>query len=258
LHLLPDLGFEQAESLEWVALPNEQPMSLHKRADFVIRNRQTNQLIQLELQSYADSDMLKRCFAYAAPYMFYFNTIPHQYIIHLGNTPANYHPLAFQDDWHSFRIQVVDLKEFPAEPFLQSDIPEAVIFAILCATESRERLVEDILARLRTLVLDNERLGDYFSILDTLGGLRDLSQIIKNKQQHMALQFDKTKTFLFQDGLAVGVTKGKAEGKAEGRNEQLIEIVKEMHADGDTLTKIARICHLTEEQVRTILGLLKS
>jgi len=49
--------------------------------------------------------------------------------------------------------------------------------------------------------------------------------------------------------------RGEARGKAEGRDEQLVEIVREMYNDGDSLTKIARICHLTEERVRQILDL---
>jgi hypothetical protein len=53
----------------------------------------------------------------------------------MGKTPANYRT-TYESRWHTFRIEVIDLKQIPAERFLQSEIPEAVIFAILCASES--------------------------------------------------------------------------------------------------------------------------
>jgi predicted transposase/invertase (TIGR01784 family) len=264
LHTL--LQMESADPQDWITLPNEQPLNVHKRADFVIRNPKTNQLIQIELQTYAESNLLERCFVYAAPYVAEYQVIPHQYILHLGKTPANYRT-RFQDDWHTFRIEVIDIKRFPADEFLATDIPEAVILAILCASESPERLVEAILERLRALTLDKNRLADYISILDTLGELRDLNTLIKEKAKHMALQFDKTKTFLFQEGKAegkeegkeIGIQIGKEEGieigKAVGRDETLIEIVREMYADGLPIPKIAKICHLSEQQVREILEL---
>jgi len=252
------LRLEETDALEWVALPNEEPLTIHKRADFVIRNRTDNQLIQIELQTHADKDMLERCFVYAAPYMATYKTIPYQYILHLGQEPATYRT-EFSNDWHTFRIEVIDLKQIPAEELLQSDLPEAVVMAILCASDSPEQLVEDIFERLRALVLDNNKLADYISIADTLSALRNMNDLIKNKRKHMALQLDITKSSIYQEGVEEGIAKGKAEGKtegkAEGRDETLLEIIREMHADGDPIAKIARICHLTEEKVRQMLNL---
>jgi predicted transposase YdaD len=240
------LRLEQTEALEWVTLPNEEPLTIHKRADFVIRNRTDNRLIQVELQTHPDKDMLERCFVYAAPYMARYKTIPYQYVLHLGKEPADYRT-EFSNDWHTFRIEVIDLKQVPAEDLLESDLPEAVVMAILCASESPERLVEDIFKRLRELVLDNNRLADYISIADTLSTLRDLNDLIKNKRKHMALQLDITKSSVYQEGVEEGI--------AKGRDETLLEIIREMHADGDSIAKIARICHLTEDRVKEILNI---
>jgi predicted transposase YdaD len=125
-------------------------------------------------------------------------------------------------------------------------------------------LVEDIFKRLRELVLDNNRLADYISIADTLSTLRDLNDLIKNKRKHMALQLDITKSSVYQEGveegiakgLEEGIAKGKAEGIQEGADLKLLEIVREMYAEGDiSIAKIARICHLTEERVKEILNI---
>jgi predicted transcriptional regulator len=60
--------------------------------------------------------------------------------------------------------------------------------------------------------------------LDTPRELRELN-IIKEKAKHMALQFDKTKTFLFREGIEIGKAEAKAEGITEGMaaDQQLIE-----------------------------------
>jgi len=102
------LHLDSNDPLEWVSLPNEEPLTIHKRADFVIRNRTNNHLIQLEMQTHADKDMLERCFVYAAPDMATYKTIPYQYILHLVKEPANYRT-EFQNDWHTFRIHVIDM-----------------------------------------------------------------------------------------------------------------------------------------------------
>jgi len=261
------IHIEPSDPLEWVAEPNENPLTIHRRADFVVRNLKTGQFLQVELQSQASNDLLKRCVVYGTPYFFHFGIFPNQYVLHLGRDRANYDPIEYQDGWHSYRIEVIDMKELPADDFIHTDVPEVVVLAILCAAKSSERLVEEILIRLRELVLDTERLADYISILDTLGGLRDLNQIIKDKANHMALHFDKTKTFLFNDGIEQGKQLGKAEGIQEGlekgiqqgEEKKLVELVHEMYADGDmTLAKIARLCHITEDRVREILNLPKA
>lgn len=68
------LHLDSTAPLEWVTLPNEEPLTLHKRADFVIRNRATEELLQVELQTHAEPDLLERCFVYAAPYMMTYKT----------------------------------------------------------------------------------------------------------------------------------------------------------------------------------------
>jgi predicted transposase YdaD len=257
------IHIEPSDPLEWIAEPNENPLTIHRRADFVVRNLKTGQFLQVELQSQASNDLLKRCVVYGTPYFFHFGIFPNQYVLHLGSDRANYDPVEYQDGWHSYRIEVIDMKELPADDFLHTDVPEVVVLAILCAAESPEHLVEEILIRLRELVLDTERLADYISILDTLGGLRDLNHIIKDKSNHMALHFDKTKTFLFNDGKiegkAEGIQEGLEKGIQQGEEKKLIELVQEMYAEGDmTLAKIARVCHITEDRVREILNLSKA
>jgi predicted transposase/invertase (TIGR01784 family) len=63
----------------------------------------------------------------------------------------------------------------------------------------------------------------------------------------MALQLDITKSSVYQEGVEEGI--------AKGRDETLLEIIREMHADGDSIAKIARICHLTEDRVKEILNI---
>ena len=246
------------DAFEWVALPNEEPLVLHRHADFVVCHRPTGVHIQIELQTRADRQLLRRCYVYAAPYFFYLGILPRQYVLHLGSDPANY-PTIFDDGWHRFEIKVIDLKQIPAGPLLASDIPEVVAFAVLCAAESPEQLVDAIFARLKALVLDPERLGDYISIVDTLGDLRDLQSILEEKHKDMSLHFDITRTVLYRKGEARGEAKGKAEGEAKGKAEgeakaqkMLVQAMRDK--GGLSPAEIVRVTGLTEAQVRALLA----
>ena len=56
------------------------------------------------------------------------------------------------------------------------------------------------------------------------------------------------------EGKAEGLAEGKAEGLAEGKAEQLRAIAEAMQADGKTVAEIARLIHVTEEEIAAALG----
>ena len=242
----------ESDPVEWVSVPTNKPLVINRSADFVVRNRRTGEIIQIEFQTAASKDLLKRCFIYAGPYFEAFNVIPYQYVLHLGKDAANY-PTSVEDKMHRYEIQVIDLKAIPAEHLLRYEAPQVVVLAILCATESPGTLIEEILERLKVLVLDNELRADYISLLTTFGELRDYNQLIKEKTEHMSFHFNIENTYLYKEGKEKGKEEGKAEGKEEGRHDALIELMRAMHRDGDSLEKIARITHLTEAEVRAVL-----
>ena len=245
--LLSLLGHVGASG-KWVMQPNEEPVSSHRRADFVVKNLNTGEYIQVEFQTHADQRILRRCFLYAAPYFFKHGVLPLQYVLHLGNGPANY-PREYANAHYQIKIEIIDLKTVPAEKLLREQYPEMVVMAILCAGESPDQLVEAVFERLQALVLDKERLGDYISIADTLSRLRNMKGLVKKKSKRMALDLDFTKSFIYEEAHEKGIEKGIEKGKIN----TLVEIVHSMHEDGLSLEKIARITHQSVEQVQAIL-----
>ena len=230
---------------EWKAEPNEKPLVTHRHADFILKNSRTGDYIQVEFQTQNDSHILRRLFLYAAPYYHLHGVIPYQYVLHLGKKPARQPPV-FNNGQYRVAIEIIDLKRIPAESLLDEPYPEIVVLALLCAHESPERLVEEILARLKAMVLDSEELRDYLSIMATLGNLRDLNSMIQQKSIRMGLHLDYTKTFIYDEG--------KAEGKAEGVYETTAVFVDALYADGERdISRIARLARLSEADVRAIL-----
>ena len=238
--LLAVFNIETQDPVEWLSLPTNKPLVINRQADFVVRNKRTGEIIQIEFQTAASKDLLQRCFIYACPYFEAFGVIPYQYILHLGKDAANY-PKLVEDKMHRYEIEVIDLKAIPADYLLRSEAPQVVVLAVLCATESPDALIDEILERLKAMMLDADRLADCISILDTLGELRDYDQLIKEKTKRMSFHFNIQNTFIYK------------EGREEGEHRKLVELVHAMHEDGDGLEKIARITHLTAAEVQAIL-----
>ncbi len=101
---------------------------------------------------------------------------------------------------------------FKARTFLDSDIPQEVLLAILgdFEGENPEMIMEKILARLQSLVKQKKKLQKLTFQLHVLTGLRNLRKIFQLKIKNMPLQFDldiKNDPFFLE---------GKEEGKEEG------------------------------------------
>jgi len=53
-------------------------------------------------------------------------------------------------------------------------------------------------------------------------------------------------------GKKEGKAEGKAEGKVEGRKERMIEIARDMLADGMEIGKVAKLTKLSEEEIAAL------
>ena len=86
-------------------------------------------------------------------------------------------------------FQVVILRQIPMDLFLQSQVPEEVILAILCdfGAEQPEQVIRQILQHLQKLVGRVPRLGKYQKQLQTLSRLRKLES--KTNQEILTIAY---------------------------------------------------------------------
>ncbi len=108
--------------------------------------------------------------------------------------------------WLEF--QVVSLGEIPKDVFLQSDVPEEVVLAILCdfGAEQPERVVRQILQHLQKLIGRVPRLGKYQRQLQILSRLRKLQAITKQEILTMPLHYEIETDDLYLEGMEKGAT----------------------------------------------------
>ena len=73
-----------------------------------------------------------------------------QYVLYAGKASMEMDNTLHYDYLH-YTYPLIDIRSVPAGPFLASDKPVEIIFAVLCAYQDKDLLVEQILQRLNRL-----------------------------------------------------------------------------------------------------------
>jgi hypothetical protein len=120
---------------------------------------------------------------------------------------------------HSFKVII--LEEIPKDLFIDSDIPEEVIIAILCdyGNDSQEEVAKTILTRLSQLEKRGTLLKKYQKQLPTLSRLRNMELTVKTQMEAMTTHYDIEKDGLYLEGIEKDIRQGREEGiEMEKRN----------------------------------------
>ncbi len=174
-------------------------------------------VLHCEFQSANDRQMLSRMLLYHG-FLYYQRKMPvHQYVICVGkDKPEMENQL--QSDRLSYSYQLIDLKSFSYQTFLQSDHSEEVLLAILAdfRGEPGELVAGKIIAKLRELSGGKLELSQRALQLIRLAVLRNLGKTVFNLSKKMAITIDIREDALYQLDQEEGLQKGKEEGKLEG------------------------------------------
>ena len=151
-----------------------------------------------------------------------FNLKVLQYVIYLGSKKRlkNLKPY-FKDDFTAHHFEVISLKSLDYQKFLQSNVPEAVIWAILAdyGDDKPEQVIQRILLRVNELSQSKTTFSQHVRRLEVLSKLRKLQPIFIQISNDMAFTYDLKTDIRYKQGKAEGKAEGKVEGKAEGISE---------------------------------------
>ncbi|EAY31260.1 RpnC/YadD family protein [Microscilla marina] len=248
------LGIEVASSEE---LKDKLQTTLEREADFlrkITTPKGEKMIIQLEFQTTDEQGMVERmqlCFAllrqkYQLPV--------HQFVIYVGSKPPKMRTrLQPQEIFTGFKL--IDLQQVSYEQWLDSNIPEEMLLAILGDFQQVDALIvlKQIISKLDKLINDPGTLQKYIRQLTTLARLRNLTIETKKTLNSMAFTYDIEKDAFYQKGVKTGKEEGKEEGKKEGREEVKIEMVLGLINSGKlTLSEIAQLAKISLEQVQKI------
>jgi hypothetical protein len=223
-------------------LPTSLPRTIERRADFLKLAKNTidakQQIYHLEFQSSVHPKMAQRMMVYFSLLYEKYEMPIHQYVIYLG-TGKWTAPKELLVSKMNFAYEVINLQEIDYELFMQSDVPEEIILAILgdFKKENNTKVVAQIIQQLQSKTKNKKRLQKLIMQLEILSNLRNLQPIIKKQLSTMLIDYDITKDLRYLEGIEKGIEKG----------------IINSYKNGIAIALIANIFNLPEQKIKQIL-----
>jgi hypothetical protein len=184
--------------------------TIERKADFlkkIIRENGREYALHIEIQADNHKKMDSRMLVYHALIYQIYGLDSQQFVIYIGNERLDMND-TIQHENMSFQYQIIDIRRYNSESFLQANTPEEVILAILgdFQQDGAETVIEKILLRLQQLTSNSLMFGKYATQLEIISQLRNLKDSTQNQIKSMPIVFDITQTLAY----AQGETKGEA------------------------------------------------
>jgi hypothetical protein len=151
-----------------------------------------------------DEDLRKRnLFHYAL--FHHITSLPLRQIVIYGGIGKPLHILKDRLQLNGLELQfeVIVLNQIPKAVFLESDIPEEVVLAILCdfGEDQPESVVRQILQHLKKILRRSDRIKKYQKQLLILSRLRKMELIVKTEAEAMTIDYDIETDGLYLQGI---------------------------------------------------------
>lgn len=199
-----------------------------------------------EFQS-TDEDMRGRNLLYYGLFFQKYKIPLRQIVVYLGNeTPRFIQQNTLEIRGLHLNFEVIHLREVPKETFLNSDVPEEIVLAILCdfGTDRPEHVIRMILQHLMKIVGRIPRLQRYQRQLHVLSRLRKLHPISLKEIKAMPIHYDIETDELY----LAGREKGREEGLEKG-----VEKGVELHQH-DTVVRLLRTDRFSDQEIAGFAG----
>ncbi len=194
-----------------------------------------------------DEDFRARNFLYYALFYKNYGLPLRQIVVYLGNqTPKYVTRNVLELTGERLEFEVIVLKQVPKERFLNSDVPEEVILALLCdfGQDQPVEVVRQIIRHLHKIVRRPQHLKKHQQQLVILSRLRKLYSITKPEIDVMQkfLDYDVESDELYLEGIEKGIAL---------RDRQ---IIRRLWDSGEyDIPAIARLMGLSEERIRQVI-----
>ncbi len=247
-----------------VLLDSKLQATEEREADFLVHvNDNAHKfLLHLEFQSTNDPTMAFRMLRYWLFIMQQHSTLSQdirQYVIYIGKAPLTMQgALVYEHLQYTYTL--IDIRSVPATPFLNSENPVEIIFAVLCAYQDKNLLIDKILQRLKDTVVEELRLSKYIRQLTILAQLRNIQDVVHQKINNMDRIFDINKDPIYKQGIEegerigerIGEKRGEKRGEVKGARARALAVVRAMKQAGEPLDKIAAYTQLTVKEIESI------
>ena len=178
-----------------------------------------------EIQS-SDEDMRHRNLLYYALFLQKYSLPLKQIVIYVGNEkPKKVWQNVLALEGLRLEFKVVNLRDIPKDTFLQSNVPEEVMLAMLgdFGDEQPEKVIRQILQHLLKLVGRVPRLKKYQLQLHILSRLRKLEAQTKKEISAMPIHYEIETDALYLEGKEIGLEQGLEQGREQGLEQGRVE-----------------------------------
>jgi predicted transposase YdaD len=244
------LKFEHYEAIK---LPNSYSRTKEKHLDFVVKvtdNAIYPYIAHIEFQTKSEKNMDKRMLGYYCDLYWEFDFEIIQYVIYLGEKKHN-----MTTDIHTknlkYTYEIISLNELDVNNFLESNLPNELILAILCKYEKKEapKIIESILQKLQKITQNGRELYEFTTDLEILSELRKLQFETKNQVDKMPIAYDLKKDPRFLEGKLEGKLEGQKEGQYKKARVAVINLLKTKTL---SIEQIAQVLEVSIDFVKAI------
>jgi len=194
------------EILDDMELIDKEFTRVEKRdADLLFKNG--NEIVHIEVQNANHKQMHLRMHRYYSDILFEFEAYNiRQYMLYIGKYRCNMQD-KIQRDKIDYSYDIINIADIPCESLLNSNDASAVVLAILCDFEGKDKqeVVNLLLRRLKALS-DEKEYKNYLKMVNILSSNRDLEDEVKRGTEMLSVDIEKTP--FYQIGIEKGMEKG--------------------------------------------------
>jgi len=200
-----------------------------------------DEVIHIEIQNNNHPQMHLRMHRYYSDILFlYEDYVVRQYMLYIGKDKCRMKS-QIKRDKIDYSYDIIDIRDIPCESFLYSDDSSAIVLAMLCDFEGKDKqmVVNTILKRLRELN-DDVEYRNYLRMVNVYSGNRDLEKEVEKGIEMLTVDIEKTPFY------QIGMKRGIESGKKENSFENAIIMIEKFKLSIDD---IARELNLKKEEL---------
>ena len=222
------LHIDVKEDMELIR--NESTRVESRESDLLYKNG--DEIIHIEIQNDNHKQMHLRMFRYLSDILFeHESKTIKQYMLYIGKKRCNMKNFIKIDNL-DYKYVIIDMRDLPCESFLYSNDPSALVLAMLCDFEGKDKqmVVNTILKRLKELN-DEREYRNYLKMVNVFSTNRGLEKEVEKGVEMLTIDIEKTPFY------KIGVERGIAKGKLEERFENAIIMIEKFNLSIDSIVR---------------------
>jgi len=162
-----------------------------RESDLIYKNG--DEIVHIEIQNDNHKQMHLRMHRYLSDILFeHESKIIKQYLLYIGKAKCNMKNVIKIKNL-DYKYDIIDMRDLPCESFLYSDDPSALVLAMLCDFEGKDKqmVVNTILKRLKELN-DERSYRDYLKMVNVYSTNRGLEKEVEKGVEMLTIDIEKT------------------------------------------------------------------